>query len=159
MESIEQLYNKARRAYILRLTTVIIIPYTLITFSITLLILNNESATINLLLRAIISSIIFGMGSTFIIMLTIFRKPKVLNHYNILYREFPNTNTSLLLLLSFYLIQNKKMYSLEKKHFFNKQMNFLSKSFNIKYNKHDDENIVQEILIFAKNTNFNDKND
>ncbi|OYT11170.1 MAG: hypothetical protein B6I18_05275 [Bacteroidetes bacterium 4572_112] len=154
MESIEQLYNRAKRTYIIRLTLFTIIPYSLLTFSISYLFLNTEIATINILLRAFISSIGTGILMSFIIMITVFKKSKVLKHFNILYKPYANIDRSLLLLLSFYLIQNKKVYRLEKPHYFNKQMRFLSKSFGILYNKDTDEDIVKEILIFSKNTNF-----
>ena len=154
MKSIEQLYNQAKRTYIIRLTLFTIIPYSLLTFFITYFFLNTEVATINILFRAFLSSIFVGILIGFTTMITVFKKSKVLKHYNILYKSYANVDRSLLLLLSFYLIQNKKVYSLEKAHYFNKQMRFLSKSFGIAYSKEEDEELIKEILIFSKNTNF-----
>ncbi len=159
MKSIEQLYNIARRTYILRLSIITIIPYAALTFLFAYFVLNDSEGILSALFRAFILSITFAIFSSSLTMITIFKKSKVIKHYNILYDKFHKIDKSLLLLLSLYLIQNKKIYSLEKKHYFNKQMKFLSKSFGISYNTEEDEEVVQEILFFAKSINFNDNND
>ena len=154
MKSIEQLYNKAKKTYIFRLTLLNIIPYTLVLFLMTYFVFNIEIDSFYKILFAFVLSIFNGIFLAFIIMITSYKKSKVIRHFNLLLEIFPETNKSLLLLLSFYLIQNRKMYNLEKKHFFNKQMRFLSKSFGIAYNKDKDEAKVEEILIYSKNINF-----
>ena len=154
MKSIEQLYNLAKRTYILRLTLFTIIPLSTVTFITTYFISNNDIATLSIMIRALLTSVIIASGISYITIITAFRKAKVLKHYNLLYKSFANADKSLLLLISLYLIQNKKTYSLEKPHFFNKQIRLMSKSFGIKYDKEKDEEIVKEILIYSKNINF-----
>ena len=128
MKSIEQLYNKARITYIIRLSVFTIIPYSALTFLFTYYVLNDSEDVLSALIRTFVLSITFAFFSASITVMTIFKKSKVIRYYNILYSKFHKVDKSLLLLLSLYLIQNKKVYSLEKKHYFNKQMKFLSKS-------------------------------
>ena len=159
MKSIEQLYNIARKTYVFRLSVYTIIPYAAIMFLFVYFVLNDSSNALSSLFRAFILSVASAIFTSYIIIFTIFRKQRVLKYYNILHSKFPNVDKSLLLLISFYLIQHKKVYSLVKKHYFNKQLKQMGKSFGIKYYEEKDEDEVQNILIFAKNTNFNINND
>ncbi len=153
MKSIEQFYNQARRTYIIRLSLFVIIPITAISFFISYFFISSEDVGY-ILFAAFIISALFSSFISFIIMLEFFSKRKVMKHYIALYDKFPKTDKSLLLLLCFYLIQNKKIYSLEKSHYYNKQLNFMGKSFGIKYNKETDEEEVGEILQYAKSINI-----
>ena len=153
MKSIEQYYNKARRSYIFMLSIFVITPISALGFFIPFLFIPNTNAAYILFSAFIISSL-FSILLSFIIMLEFFSKKKVMKYYVVLYDKFPKTDKSLLLLLCFYLIQNKKIYSLEKSHYFNKQLSFTGKLFRIKYNKETDEKKVGEILQYAKNINI-----
>ena len=159
MKSIEQLYNIARKTYIFRLSALIIIPYAALTFLFVYFVLNDSSNALSSLFRAFILSVTSAIFTSYITIFTIFRKQRVLKYYNVLHSKFPTVDKSLLLLISFYLIQNRKVYSLEKKHYFNKQLKQMGKSFGIKYYEENDEDEAQNILIFAKSTNFNVNND
>ncbi len=87
-------------------------------------------------------------------MLEFFSKRKVMKNYIVLYDKFPKCNKSLLLLLCLYLIQNKKIYSLDKSHYYNKQLKQMGNLFGIKYNKDADEKEVGEILQYSKSINI-----
>lgn len=153
MKSIEQIYNQARRIYIFRISTFVIIPISALGFIIPYFFISSDDAA-HILFSAFIISSLISILINFIIMLEYFSKRKVLKYYIILYEKFPKTDISILLLLCFYLIQNKKIYSLEKSHYYNKQLNFLGKLFGINYIKETDEKEVGEILQYAKNINI-----
>jgi len=154
MQNFDKLYNRARLVFIQRISLVTILPYTIVSFLFTYLTSANNSSSASILFYSFVSSVVMGVLVSVITMSTVFSKKKVYNYCNILQDKFPNSDFSLLLLLSFYLIQNYKVYSLEKPDYFNRQLKVFSKSYGILYTKEDDEDEVKEILEFAKHTNF-----
>ncbi len=154
MQNFDKLYNRARLVFIQRISLVTILPYTIVSFLITYLSSANNSSSASILFYSFVSSVVIGVLVSVITMNTVFSKKKVYNYCNILQDKFPNSDFSLLLLLSFYLIQNYKVYSIEKPDYFNRQLKVFSKSYGILYTKEEDEDEVKEIIEFAKHTNF-----